>query len=177
MFEPQPIEWTQYNDAVDVGTLTVPVDYNDPTGPTFDLHLARYNALDPENKIGTLLVNPGGPGFGGSVLALRAADIYDRALRDKFDIIGWDPRGTGASTPAIDCVDDYDQYFAGDDTPQSDAERQQIVDTDKQFADGCEQRSGTIIQHVGTNDSARDMDVIRRALGEDKISYLSLIHI
>lgn len=170
-FEPQPIEWTQFNDAVDVGTLTVPVDYNDPTGPTFDLHLARYNALDPDNKIGTLLVNPGGPGFGGSVLAVRAADIYDRALREKFDIIGWDPRGTGESTPAIDCVDDYDTYFAGDDTPQNDAERQQIVDTDKQFADGCEQRSSSILQHVGTNDSARDMDVIRRALGEDTISY------
>jgi len=57
-FEPQAIEWTQFNDAVDVGTLAVPVDYNDPNGPTFDLHLARYNALDPDNKIGTLLVNP-----------------------------------------------------------------------------------------------------------------------
>ena len=170
-FEPQPIEWTQFNDAVDVGTLAVPVDYDDPAGPTFDLHVARYNALDQENKIGTLLVNPGGPGFGGSVLAVQAADIYDRALRDRFDIIGWDPRGTGATTPVIDCVDDYDQYFAGDDTPQSDAERQQIVATDAEFADGCEQRSGAIIQHVGTNDSARDMDVIRRAVGEEEISY------
>ena len=105
-----------------------------PAGPTFDLHLARYNALDQDNKIGTLLVNPGGPGFGGSELAVQAADIYDRALRDRFDIIGWDPRGTGATTPVIDCVDDYDQYFAGDDTPQTDAERQQIVATDEQFA-------------------------------------------
>ncbi len=170
-FEPQPIEWTQFNDAVDVGTLAVPIDYNDPNGATFQLHLARYNALDPENKVGTLLVNPGGPGFGGSVLALRAAEIYDRTLRERFDIVGWDPRGTGETTPAIDCVDDYDTYFAGDDTPQNDAERTQIVDTDKGFAEGCETRSGDIMQHVGTNDSARDMDVIRRAVGEDKISY------
>jgi pimeloyl-ACP methyl ester carboxylesterase len=170
-FEPQPIEWTQFNDAVDVGTLDVPVDYNDPNGATFQLHLARYNALDEENKIGTLLVNPGGPGFGGSVLALRAAEIYDRTLRERFDIIGWDPRGTGESTPPIDCVDDYDQYFAGDDTPKNDAERTQIVDNDQSFAEGCETRSGDILQHVGTNDSARDMDVIRRAVGEDKISY------
>jgi len=170
-FEPKPIEWTQFNDAVDVGTLEVPVDYNDPNGATFELHLARYNALDQDNKIGTLLVNPGGPGFGGSVLALQAAQIYDRTLRERFDIIGWDPRGTGASTPAIDCIDDYDKYFAGDDTPQNDAERAQIVDADKGFAEGCESRSGDILQHVGTNDSARDMDVIRRAVGEDKISY------
>ena len=170
-FEPQSIEWTQFNDAVDVGTLAVPVDYNDPNGPTFDLHLARYNALDPDNKIGTLLVNPGGPGFGGSVLAMRAADVYDRALRDRFDIVGWDPRGTGQTTPVIDCVDDYDEYFAGDDTPADAAERQAIVDTDKRFAEGCEQRSGAILQHVGTNDSARDIDSIRQALGEDQISY------
>jgi pimeloyl-ACP methyl ester carboxylesterase len=170
-FEPQPIEWTQFNDAVDTGTVDVPVDYNDPGGPTFQLHLARYNALDQDNKIGTLLVNPGGPGFGGSVLAVRAADIYDGALRDRFDIIGWDPRGTGESAPVIDCVDDYDEYFAGDDTPATDAERTQIVDTAKRFAQGCAQRSGAILQHVGTNDSARDMDVIRRAVGEEKISY------
>ena len=171
VFEPQPIEWSQFNDAVDVGTLVVPVDYNDPAGPTFELYLARYNALDQDNKIGTLLVNPGGPGFGGSVLAVHAADVYDHALRERFDIIGWDPRGTAQSTPVIDCIDDYDQYFAGDDTPQTDAERQHIVATDQQFAEGCEARSGSILQHIGTNDSARDMDVIRRAVGEDKISY------
>ncbi len=171
VFEPQPVEWTQFNDAVDDGTLAVPVDYADPTGPTFELHLARYNALDEDNRIGTLLVNPGGPGFGGSVLAVQAADIYDRALRERFDIIGWDPRGTGESTPVIDCIDDYDQYFARDDTPQTDAERQQLVAADEQFAEGCEQRSGSIIQHIGTNDSARDRDVIRRAVGEDEISY------
>jgi pimeloyl-ACP methyl ester carboxylesterase len=170
-FEPQPIEWTQFNDAVDVGTLEVPIDYNDPNGATFQLYLARYNALDQENKIGTLLVNPGGPGFGGSVLAVRAAEVYDRALRERFDILGWDPRGTGQSTPPIDCVDDYDEYFAGDDTPQNDAERTQIVDTDKRFAEGCQTRSGDLLQHVGTNDSARDMDVIRRAVGEEQISY------
>ncbi|HZB43295.1 MAG TPA: alpha/beta hydrolase [Ilumatobacter sp.] len=170
-FEPQPIEWTQFNDAVDVGTLAVPIDYADPAGQIFQLHLARYNALDQENKIGTLLVNPGGPGFGGSVLAVRAADIYDRALRERFDIIGWDPRGTGQSTPPIDCVDDYDEYFAGDETPQNDAERAQVVDTDKRFAEGCQARSGDILHHVGTNDSARDIDVIRRAVGEQQISY------
>jgi pimeloyl-ACP methyl ester carboxylesterase len=170
-FEPQPIEWTQFNDAVDVGPLAVPIDYNDPNGPTFQLHLARYNALDPANKIGTLLVNPGGPGFGGSVLAVRAAEVYDRALRERFDIIGWDPRGTGQSTPAIDCVDDYDEYFASDKTPQNDAEHTQLVDTDKRFAEECQARSGDILQHVGTNDSARDMDVIRRAVGEEQISY------
>ena len=102
---------------------------------------------------------------------INTIEIEIPALRERFDIIGWDPRGTAQSTPVIDCIDDYDQYFAGDDTPQTDAERQQIVATDQEFAEGCEERSGAIIQHIGTNDSARDMDVIRRAVGEDKISY------
>jgi pimeloyl-ACP methyl ester carboxylesterase len=92
-------------------------------------------------------------------------------LRERFDIIGWDPRGTGQSTPPIDCVDNYDEYFAGDDTPQTDAERSQIVATDQRFVEGCMARSADILQHVGTNDSARDMDVIRRAVGEQQISY------
>jgi pimeloyl-ACP methyl ester carboxylesterase len=170
-FEPEPIAWEQFNDAVDVGTLEVPVDYAQPDGARFELFLARYNALDQENKIGTLLVNPGGPGYPGTDLALTAADRYDRALRDRFDIIGWDPRGVGQSDPPIDCIDDYDEFFAGDGTPQNDAERDQVVATAQRFADECAAKNADIVQHVGTNDSARDIDVIRRALGEDTISY------
>jgi pimeloyl-ACP methyl ester carboxylesterase len=170
-FEPQPIAWEQFNDAVDVGTLQVPVDYADPDGEQFELFLARYNALDQENKIGTLLVNPGGPGYPGTELALTAAERYDRPLLERFDIIGWDPRGTGQSEPAIDCIDDYDPYFAGDSTPADDAQRAAYVATAEQFGAECQARSGAILQHVGTNASARDMDTIRRALGEEQISY------
>ncbi len=171
-FEPAPIEWDQYNDAVDVGVLDVPVDYADPDGPRFELFLARYNALEPDDRIGTLLVNPGGPGFGGSDLAFFAAQIFDRELLDRFDIIGWDPRGTGESDPPIDCIDDYDPYFTAiDSTPESEAERSALIETFEDFARQCVGKNRDIIQHVGTNDSARDMDAIRRSLGEDQISY------
>jgi len=174
-FEPAPIEWDQFNDAVDVATIEVPVDYADPDGARFDLFMARFNALDPDRRIGTMLVNPGGPGFGGSDLAFFAAQIFDRPLLERFDIIGWDPRGTGESDPPVDCIDDYDPYFTDiDNTPATDADRAELVETAEEFARQCVGKNREIIQFVGTNNSARDMDVIRRALGEAQISYFGL---
>ncbi len=166
-------EWEDFGDdgTVQVGHLEVPVDYANPSSGTFDLYVARHLA-DPAQRIGSLLVNPGGPGFGGSDFAIYADQVYGEALLDHFDIIGWDPRGTGLTTPAIDCTDDYDHFYASlDITPDDDAERQQVIDTAEEFADDCASENADIIDFVGTNDSARDMDSIRRALGEDKISY------
>jgi len=132
----------------------------------------RRRANDQANKVGSLLINPGGPGAGGAEFAAGAEFIFDEELLDLFDIIGWDPRGTGYSTPAIDCIDDYDKYYAGIDiTPDDDPERQQIIDIAQGFAEQCATKNADIIQHVGTNDSARDIDSIRQALGEDEISY------
>ncbi len=171
-FVPAPIEWEEFDEAVDVATIEVPVDYERPDGARFDLYVARYNAIDQDQRIGTLLVNPGGPGFGGTDFAFFAAQIFDRALLERFDIIGWDPRGTGESDPPIDCIDDYDPYFTEiDATPESEAEHQALIDTAQDFARQCIGKNRDIIQYVGTNNSARDMDSIRRALGEDQISY------
>jgi pimeloyl-ACP methyl ester carboxylesterase len=167
------LQWHQVADRVDTATLEVPVDYEHPDGPKFDLFVARHRANDQEHKIGSLLVNRGGPGFPSAEFALYADQIYDEALLDRFDIISWDPRGAGKSQPAIDCIDDYDHYFAGTDiTPDDAAEKQQIVDLAKEFADNCVEKNADIMQYVGTNNSARDIDFIRRALGEDKVSYL-----
>jgi pimeloyl-ACP methyl ester carboxylesterase len=175
VFEPAPIEWEPFNDAVDVGTLEVPVDYANPGGEQFDLFLARYNALDQENKIGTLLVNPGGPGFGGTGLALNASLQFAEPLRQRFDIIGWDPRGTGESDPPIDCVDGFDDYFTGvDTTPVDDAERAAVVAREEAFTEDCLANTGSVLPFVGTNNSARDIDTIRRALGEETISFFGL---
>ncbi len=167
------IDWQPFGSGgVEVGSLQVPVDYDDPDGPTFDLYLARHLATDPAKRIGTLLVNPGGPGFGGSDFAVYAAQIYSDTLLEHFDILGWDPRGTGLSEPAIDCVDDYDRYFADlDMTPDDDAERQRLVDLAAEFTDACAANNAEILPFIGTNNSARDMDSIRRALGEETITY------
>lgn len=166
------LHWEDRGDQLQTAVLEVPVDYNDPDGPTFELFLARRLADDQENKIGTLLVNPGGPGAGGADFAYSAGFIYQTPLLERFDILGWDPRGTGYSMPAIDCIDDYDEYYAGVDvTPDDDTEHQAIIDQAEDFEAACAANNGDILQHVGTNDTARDMDSIRRALGEDTISY------
>jgi pimeloyl-ACP methyl ester carboxylesterase len=166
------IDWQPIDDLLDTGTLDVPVDYDDPSAGSFRLFLVRHRAADEDARIGTLLVNPGGPGFGGTSLAAQAELIYDEELLDRFDIVGWDPRGTGYTTPAIDCIDDYDEYFAGTDiTPDDEDERQEIVDLAEDFEEQCVTKNAEILQHIGTNDSARDIDSIRRALGEDEISY------
>jgi pimeloyl-ACP methyl ester carboxylesterase len=166
------VDWTPApdNPRIETGHLNVPVDYADPTKGTFDLYLARHLA-DPGSRIGSLLVNPGGPGFGGTDLAIQAEGIYGKTLLAHFDIVAWDPRGTGLSTPALDCVSDYDHFFNTTDiTPDTPAEHQQLVDLAKEFAGDCVKKNAGM-RYTGTNNSARDMDHIRAALGEPKISY------
>ena len=163
--------WTEYEAGIDEGTLDVPLDYNDPGGDTITLYLLRHRAVDTANKIGSLLVNPGGPGFGGSGLAYSADGIYGQDLLDRFDIIGWDPRGTGLSQPAIDCVDDYDTYFGLDSSPDTPDERQALIDAGTEFGKNCLRNNKKVLPFVSTENSARDMDSIRAALGEKKISY------
>jgi pimeloyl-ACP methyl ester carboxylesterase len=166
------IDWERLDEHIERGTLDVPVDYSDQSAGNFRLFLIRRQANDQANKIGTLLVNPGGPGGSGATFAYGAEFVFDKALLDRFDIVGWDPRGTSFTEPPIDCIDDYDQYYAGIDiTPDTPEARQHNIDVAKEFEDLCVSKNAAIIQHIGTNDSARDMDSIRKALGEDTISY------
>jgi pimeloyl-ACP methyl ester carboxylesterase len=168
-YVPVPIVWEPAGAQTDTAVIAVPIDYQNPSAGSIDLYIARHRATDPAKRIGALLVNQGGPGFGSSWMALSAPRIYDAALIERFDIIAWDPRGTGISTPAIDCIDDYDAIFGaldGSPDPQTAA-----VELAQEFAEACRRNNAEIITHVGTNNSARDMDAIRQALGEDQISY------
>ena len=165
------IDWQADSPGIETGTLQVPLDYSNPTGASIQLYLVRHLASDTGQRIGSLLVNPGGPGYGGSWLAENADGIYGADLLQRFDIVGWDPRGTGLSEPAINCVDDYDPYFSLDSSPDDDAERTALVDAATRFADQCTQANGKLMPFVDTVNSARDIDSIRRSLGEDTISY------
>ena len=110
----------------------------------FRLYLVRHAAADPSARIGSLLVNPGGPGFPGTDFAVDADLVYGDDLLDRFDIIGWDPRGTGRSEPFIDCIDDYDEFYAvGDITPDDDAERQELIDSAEDFTEQCVENNET----------------------------------
>ncbi|MEY3617795.1 MAG: hypothetical protein RL726_493 [Actinomycetota bacterium] len=165
-------EWDSCGVELECAYIDVPLDYSNPTSESISLFMTRRLASDTSERIGTLLVNPGGPGFGGSYLAEQAEYIFSPDLLARFDILGFDPRGTGLSEPAIDCIDDYDDYFAGGDiTPDTDEERREFVDSAKDFTEICFEKNGDLLPYVGTNNVARDMDMIRRSLGEDKISY------
>ena len=169
---PRPVlQWTDAGGGVDLAQLIVPRDHADPAGETISLFVARHRATDPKNRIGTLLVNPGGPGAAGSVLAEQAEKVYSKRLLERFDIVGWDPRGVGRSIPAVDCVDDLDPIFSLDITPDSPADEQAITEQAAAFIAGCTARSGGILPFVSTEQSARDIDSLRVALGEERVSY------
>ena len=159
------------NGRSECGQLAVPFDYENPSIGSFTLFLTRLPATDPKFKIGSMLVNPGGPGFGGSAVARDAQFYFSQDLLDSFDVIGWDPRGTGKSTPAVNCIDQYDEYFGIDSTPETPEEKQAIIDMSQKFNDECVRRSGEILPYISTQATARDMNSIRQALGEEKITY------
>jgi pimeloyl-ACP methyl ester carboxylesterase len=169
------IDWKACDGDVDstlkCARFSVPFDYNEPSKGSFSLKLVKRPAAMLTKRIGSMLVNPGGPGFGGTDLVESATSYFSETLIDSFDIIGWDPRGTGKSTPAVDCVDNYDKYFTLDPTPETEAQRQALVDISKAFNAECEKKSGEILPYVSTNATARDIDTIRAALGEEKITY------
>lgn len=164
--------WEPLDGGLEQARLSAPVDYDDVDGATVELYLVRRPANDAAARIGSLLVNPGGPGFGGTVMALGAEQIFDPAVLDRFDIVGFDPRGTGQSTPAIDCIDDYDELFVTTDlTPDDQAALAAQQERDRAYAEACVSRTGDALPTLHTTNVARDMDLIRRALGEDTISY------
>jgi pimeloyl-ACP methyl ester carboxylesterase len=118
-----------------------------------------------------MMVNPGGPGFGGSSLADDAQYYFSQDLVDHFDIIAWDPRGTGESTPAVNCVDTFDEYFGLDSPPETPEEKQALIDASQAFNDKCAENSGTILPYISTIASAQDINSLRLALGEEKVSF------
>jgi pimeloyl-ACP methyl ester carboxylesterase len=169
---PEPsITWEGCGEGLDCGTLAVPLDYDDPAKGTVDLFVQRRPARDEDDRIGTLLVNPGGPGVPGTVLVEQASFYFSDELRDRFDIVGWDPRGTGRSAP-VDCVDDLDPFLVSTDpTPDSPEEVQHLAAVDAVLVAGCAARSGSLLPYLSTQATARDVDSLRRALGEDQVSY------
>jgi pimeloyl-ACP methyl ester carboxylesterase len=159
------------NTEVECGNIEVPFDYADPEQGSFVLYIKKHNAANPADRIGSMMVNPGGPGFGGSSLADDAEYYFSQDLIDRFDIIAWDPRGTGESTPAVNCVDTFDEYFGLDSPPETPEEKQALIDASQAFNDKCAENSGTILPFISTKASAQDINSLRLALGEEKVSF------
>jgi pimeloyl-ACP methyl ester carboxylesterase len=169
------IEWKACEGStsteVECGNIEVPFDYANPDQGSFVLYVKKHNASSPADRIGSMMVNPGGPGFGGSSLADDAQYYFSQDLIDHFDIIAWDPRGTGESTPSVNCVDTFDEYFGLDSPPETPEEKQALIDASQAFNDKCAENSGTILPYISTMASAQDINSLRLALGEEKVSY------
>ena len=165
------VTWQACGEGLECGTMKVLLDPADGSKGTIDLYVERRKALEADQRIGTLLVNPGGPGVAGTQLVEQASFYFSQPLRDRFDIVSWDPRGTGRSIP-VDCVDDLDPFLIGaDPTPDSPEDEQQAAALTAAFVTGCQTRSGPLLPYLSTQATARDMDTLRQALGEPKVSY------
>jgi pimeloyl-ACP methyl ester carboxylesterase len=155
--------------TADCGKLVLPIDWDNPNGGTFTLALARRKAKVPGERIGSLVFDPGGPGGPGVPLVIGDPNLFSQQLQDHFDIIGFDPRGVGDSQ-AIKCdTSVLETAPTGTaDTPQGYAA---FVAYNRKLLDDCRQVSGPLIDHVDDLSVVKDIDAIRAALGEQKLTY------
>ncbi|MFF6884047.1 alpha/beta hydrolase [Streptomyces sp. NPDC012421] len=154
---------------LECATLKVPLDYGDPAGRKLDLAISRAKATSPRDRRGVLLLNPGGPGGPGLDMPLWMAPQLPDAVKRTYDLIGFDPRGVGRSSP-VSCG------LTGDELnwqrPYKAASFDRDVRWARTVAEKCRARNGAVLPHLSTRNTARDMDVVRAVLGERKISYL-----
>ena len=159
----------------DCGSVVVPQDWNHKNdGKTFEIALMRVRSAQQHRRIGSLITNPGGPGGSGVELAAYLSLELPSDVLDRFDIVGFDPRGVGHSTPALKCFSDsdLDASFAADPDPGSQAQFDSLVTLWRTMANGCQAKYGPTLSLFSTKQSARDMDAIRAAVGDQKINYL-----
>ena len=166
---PEPLHWSSCDDGFDCATLTVPVDYAVADGPSIQLGVTRRPATDRDHRIGSLVVNPGGPG-GSGIDWVQGRDPRDTALNDRFDIVGWDPRGVGRSAP-VDCGPTAEGFLSLDPSPNTPAEQAALEASAQRVAADCARQAGPVLDHLDTPTTVRDLEQLRRALGEDTLTY------
>lgn len=169
---PGTIAWRDCQGGFQCADLQVPLDYSSPQGVTISLALIRKPAPNRSLRLGSVLLNPGGPGASGVDFLRGSASLFSY-LNYRFDLVSWDPRGIGGSSP-VTCLDgpQLDAYLAMDTVLDDPAEKQAYIQATKNFVAGCVQRSGSLLPFVDTSSTARDMDRIREAVGDEKLTYL-----
>ncbi|MGW2833028.1 alpha/beta hydrolase [Streptomyces sp. NPDC001286] len=156
-------------------TMKAPLDWGKPKGDTIGIALIRARTSGAAGKrIGSLVFNFGGPGGSGVTTLPSFGQDYAK-LRTRYDLVSFDPRGVGRSAP-VECENDQqlDNYFQQDATPDDAAERTEFLDNTKNFNSACEKNSKKVLPHVRTTDAARDMDLMRQVLGDDKLYYFGI---
>jgi pimeloyl-ACP methyl ester carboxylesterase len=170
------IAWRGCGNHLQCGTVTVPVDYAQPSGPSVAIAVARRPATDRARRLGAVVVNFGGPGDAGTQTLRDFVPELPAEIRSRFDVVSFDPRGTGSSRPVV-CVTNAqaDALAAQDPTSNGPSDLRAFYDDSNAPVDldqGCIDRNGPWLADVGTRDVARDMDRIRAALGEQRLDYL-----
>jgi pimeloyl-ACP methyl ester carboxylesterase len=171
-FDPydQTIGWRKCGARRQCAEVTVPIDYDDPSAGTTTIAMVRFPAKG--DKLGTLFLNPGGPGGSGVEFAIEAHSAFDAPIQESFDIVGFDPRGVGQSDPLV-CTDTagLDEFISADvdpDDPESVAAYEALVED---LGDGCLATNPELAQHVTTVEAAKDIDVLRALVGDDELYY------
>ena len=171
-YEQQKLDWSSCYDYFDCTELRVPIDYEDLSVGTFRISVLRAAARDQDNRLGSIVVNPGGPGGSGVDYAYNADYIFSPDITDVYDIVGFDPRGVAQSEP-IACFtpEEIDENMASDSKPDNDAEIAATLEDSEAFAKKCLENTDNL-EHFTTSETARDMDILRAALGEKKLNYV-----
>jgi len=155
------------------GRIKVPLNYRDPSGRKITLALTEVPATAPASRrLGILLVNPGGPGASGTGLASFIAQGLSPEVAARYDIIGFDPRGVGSSVPALHCDTSFFSRARPNYIPANPAAEKVLINRAKMYAADCQKRFGWLLPYLTTANVARDMDQIRSAMGQQKLSYL-----
>jgi pimeloyl-ACP methyl ester carboxylesterase len=175
-FYHQVLEWETCGNGLQCTTARAPMDWSDPSRESIDLALVRQTATS-SNRLGSLLVNPGGPGGSGYDFILDSLDYAtDARLQASYDIVGFDPRGVNRSS-AVSCYDDPKQldaylYDISPNEPGSDAWIADLEAANERFGQLCLEHTGELLQYVDTVSAARDLDLLRAILGDEKLNYL-----
>ena len=166
------LAWTTCHGNFQCATLKVPIDYTDTSLGEFEIAVIRYRDPNQHDRIGSLVINPGGPGVSGIQYALNAEYILNPDVLERYDIVGFDPRGIGQSTP-IHCLNaaEQDALFASDPKPDNDAEFAQALVDMQSFVDKCIENTANL-EHFSTAAAAQDMELLRQGLGEPKLNYM-----
>jgi pimeloyl-ACP methyl ester carboxylesterase len=178
------LDWRPCDRAItpglECGTLQVPRDYGHPRRAPIHLALIRHRTTDPKRRVGTLFFNPGGPGCCATTFVPDALKLglFPRAIRERFDIVSWDPRGVGEST-AVQCFATQrreQRFFAKlpQGFPVGASRKHRWIRLFDRFGKRCARRNRGLLRHVSTADTARDMNRIRRALGSARLNYLGI---
>lgn len=169
-FYEQEVRWVNCGPA-ECATITAPLDYAEPGAASIELAITRVPATG--ERLGSIFVNPGGPGASAVQYAKLADSVVDPVIREHFDVVGIDPRGVGLSSP-IECLSDeqLDLLAATDGTPDSIAEESAVIALAELPGQGCARNSPDLLAHVGTVDSARDLDIARAVVGDASLTYL-----